>query len=327
MLHALPEGAPAGEEFLSAIVAGYEAGVRMAMGRLAYAPSGAWSPYAVIAAAGSLCRTRPEVMAQAFGIAAQTAPAFPGLAGLMGCDVKEAIPWGSVTGLAALHLAQEGFSGPAQIFDQPTLFAADRILDGLGDRPLIEGTYFKPFACCRHIHAPLDAYVALSAQRGIAVSDVMGVEVHTYRATFNLSNLPHPRTLVEAQYSVPYCLALCAVHGPSALVPMDVQLLNDNKVLAFARRVTLHHDTEIEQLFPARSPARVTVTLRGGVRLSSPVTDPRGDPSTPLSWEELQAKFLMATARALHPARQTEVLEAIRHLRDGDLAPLCVALR
>ena len=37
-----------GEELITAIVAGYEVGVRMSMGRLSYAPSGAWSPYVVI---------------------------------------------------------------------------------------------------------------------------------------------------------------------------------------------------------------------------------------------------------------------------------------
>lgn len=327
MLNSLSQKSVTAAEFLVAIVAGYEAGLRMSMGRLSYAPSGAWAPHAAIAAAGRLCGIRPEIMAQAFGIAAQSAPALPGLAGLMGSDVKEGIAWGSVTGLAALHLAQAGFTGPVQIFDEPSIFAADRIIDGLGGKPLIEGTYFKPFACCRHIHAPLEAYIALSAQHGFPLSDVTGVEVHTYRATFNLSNLPQPRTLVEAQYSVPYCVALCAVHGPSALVPMDAQRLDDTRVLALARRVIVRHDTEIEPLFPARSPARVTVILRGGSRLSSPVTDPRGDPFTPLSREDLETKFLVATAKALGPARQAEVLGAIEHLRNGDIEPLRAALR
>jgi len=53
----------------------------------------------------------------------------------------------------------------------------------------------------------------------------------------------------------------------------------------------------------------------------------RGDPMTPLSWQELEGKFLMATAKALQPARQVQVLDAIRLLRDGDIAPLREALR
>lgn len=326
MLQQQADEADAAERWLAAIIVGYEVGLRVAMGRLSYAPSGAWAPHAAIAAAGRLLGTGPDALAQAFGIAAQTAPALPGLAGLMGSDVKEGIPWGSVTGLAALQLAEAGATGPAHIFDDATLFNARPMVEGLGQTALIEGVYFKPFACCRHIHAPLEAYVALAAQHGFSAADVLAVDVHTYRALQNLSNLPDPHSLVEAQYSLPYCLALCAVAGPEALVPMQAHRLDDLRVVELARRVAVHHDLQIEALFPARSPASVTVTLRDGERLRSPVTDPRGDPATALSWQELEAKFLLATRPLLGPQRQDQLLQAVHRLRQGDLAPLRQAL-
>ena len=315
------------DEFLDAVVAGYEAGVRMAMGRLSYAPSGAWSPYAAIAAAGKIEGASPEVMAQAFAIAAQTAPGLPGLAGLMSSDVKEGIAWGSVTGLAALQLARSGFSGPAQIFDDPALFAAFRIRDDFGGPALIEQTYFKPYACCRHIHAALDAYLELAARHGFEARAVAAIEVHTYRATFNLANLAEPGTLVEAQYSVPYCLALCAIHGSDALLPMRTARLADRDVHGLARRITVRHDPQLDALFPVRSPARIVVRLATGAQLESPLTDPRGDPGRPLSWAELEAKFLTATAASLPAASQRTMLVAIERLRGGDLQPLRAALR
>lgn len=312
-------------ELLAAIVAGYEAGVRMAVGRPSYAPSGAWSPFAAIAAAGRIRQLSPEIVSQAFGIAAQCAPALPGLAGLMGSDVKEGIAWGATTGLTALYLAEAGFTGPERIFDDPALFASERIVRGLGDIPMIEGTYFKPYACCRHIHAPLDAFQALVQQHSLSAGDCISVEVHTYSATFNLSNLPAPRDLIEAQYSVPYCLAICAVRGSQALLPMEASILEDEAVQAFARKVTLHRDSDIERLFPSQSPARVVVNTRGG-HFESPVTNPRGDPSSALSSDELKEKFLVATRNALATARQLEVLKAIDELREGELAPLKAVL-
>lgn len=316
----------AADDLLEAIVAGYEVGIRMAMGRLQYAPSGAWSPYAVIAAAGKLMACSPVVMANAFGIAAQSAPALPGLAGLMGSDVKEGIPWGSLTGLTALQLAQQGFTGPTQILDEPGLFAPERIRAGLGNAPLIHGTYFKLYACCRHMHAALDAYAALSAQNAFRASDVQEVEVRTYHATFNLSNRPAPRTLVEAQYSTPFCLAACAVRGPESLLPMRPELLNDADVLAFAQRVMVSHDLDIEALFPARSPAQVNVKTARGV-FRSQLTDPRGDPLTPLSWSELEAKFTTATRDALSVDRQELILSGVRRWHAGDLQNLRNAVR
>lgn len=315
------------DDFFTAIVAGYEAGIRFALGRLAYSPSGAWSPYAVIASAGKITRAPAEAIAQAFGIAAQTAPAIPGLAGILGGDVKEGIGWGSVTGLASLQLARAGFTGPTHIFDAPHLFNAPAMLEGLGSAALIDGTYFKPFGCCRHIHGPLDAYLTLATQHALDVRRIARIRVHTYRATFNLSNTPRPPTLIDAQYSVPYCLALCALHGASALVPIAQDHLVDDDVLALAERITVHHDPDLEPFFPARSPAWVEVEMAGGEVLKSPMTDPRGDPTRPLSWSELQSKFITATRDALPLRMQGRVLKAADLLRQGDLEPLRAALR
>jgi len=322
---ALPEAGGSAEGFLAAIVAGYEVGLRVAMGLPGYAPSGAWSPFAAIAAAGRVRNTSADHLAHAFAIAAQCAPSLPGLAGLMGSDVKEGIPWGAATGMAALQLAESGFTGPLAIFDDPPLFANEHIVAGLGGEALIGGTYFKPYACCRHIHAPLDAYAALAERHRLSPSSVESVEVHTYSATFNLSNLPAPRNLVEAQYSVPFCIATLALRGKEALLPMDASAIDDPAVRAFARCVTIHRDATIEPMFPAESPARVVVTSSSG-RFESPVTMPRGDPADPLSWSDLQGKFMTATRHALSSVRQRNLLDAVDRLRDGDLRPLRVAL-
>jgi len=309
-----------------AIVAGYEVGIRVAMGRSAYAPSGAWSPFAVIAAAGRLAGDSPHALAQAFGIAAQTAPAFPALAGIAGTDVKEGIPMGSMSGLGALLLAREGYTGPAGILDDPRHFSSDRVLDGLGDEALITRTYFKPFGCCRHIHGPLDAFRSLQHANGFSGTEVADIEVHTYAATFNLTNFPHPADLVQAQYSVPHCLAVLAWHGDDALLPLRDAHLDDADVNALAGRVAVRFDPQIESLFPARSPARVTVALKDGRRFESPLTDPRGDPSDPLDWEQLCGKFRAASAHTLNPGQQDAVIDGVLRFREGDAGPLRRAL-
>ena len=311
--------------FLAGIVAGYEIGVRVAIARPGYAPSGAWSPFAAVAAAAAARGTSVDALANAFGIAAQHAPALPGLAGLMGSDVKEGIPWGAVSGMAALRLAEAGSTGPLHILDQPELFSSARMLEGLGGAPLIGGAYFKPYACCRHLHAPLDAYAKLAEQHAIRPESVTAVEVHTYSGTFNLSNRAEPQDLVEAQYSTPFCVAILALRGREALLPMDAGMLSDPQLRAFAGRVSMHRDPAIEPLFPAQSPARIVVHA-AGKRFESPVTMPRGDPADPLSWDELRDKYLTATRFALSPAHQREVLEAVDRLRSGDLQPLRAAV-
>ncbi|QEI04475.1 MmgE/PrpD family protein [Pigmentiphaga aceris] len=317
---------PTADALLVAVVAGYEIGARMSMGRPAYTPSGAWSPYAVIATLGSLHATPAATIAHALGIAGQTAPALPGLAGIVGSDIKEAIPAGVTAGYCALRLAEAGVTGPAAMLDDEALFIRAPILAGLGETPLIDGTYFKPFGCCRHIHAALDALIQLRQEHGFAPEDIARIDVHTYRATFNLANRPQPLDLIDAQYSVPHCLAVCAWHGGDALLPLRAAHLRNADVNDLARRVVVHHDADIEPLFPARSPARISVTLRDARCLHSPLTDPRGDPARPLSWTALIAKFVTASAHGLSPSHQQAVIDGVMQLGRGRLTPLRQAL-
>lgn len=314
-------------EFFAAIVAGYEVGVRMSMGRLSYAPSGAWSPYAVIATVGRLSHASDETLAQAFGIAAQTAPALPALAGIAGSDVKEGIPWGAVLGLAALEQARAGMTGPIEVFDDPRLFAGGRMTEGIGGEPLIVDTYFKPYGCCRHIHGALDALDHLQTTYQFKSQDISTITVHTYLATFNLSNLVRPSTLVQAQYSMPHCLAAYAIHGLKALLPLAEAHLHDCEVNALSERVHIQHDTKIEPLFPARSPSWIRVVLLDGTDHVSSLTDPRGDSSAPLSWPDLVNKFMLATRDGLSTTLQAGVIDAVKQLRQGSLDGLQTILR
>ncbi|UYC11833.1 MmgE/PrpD family protein [Xanthomonas sp. CFBP 8445] len=309
------------DDILGAIVAAYEVALRVAMARLSYAPSGAWSAYGAIAALGYLQGTSLGCLAHALAIAAQASPALPALAGLAGSDVKEGIPFGCLAGLAALEMAAAGATGPTDIFDIPTLFNGDVALADFGPAPLIEGTYFKPFGCCRHIHGALDALLLLQDEHGFTAEDIDGMEVATYRATFNLANRPAPTSLTDAQYSVPFCLAAMAIGGEGALLPLKQTMLSDPRIVRLARTVVVQADPELEALFPARSPSRLSVTLRTGERFVSPVVDPRGDPARPMHRPELVAKFRQVTAHTLGP-RQEQVLQALQQFEQGETAPL-----
>jgi len=135
-----------------------------------------------------------------------------------------------------------------------------------------------------------------------------------------------PDTLVQAQYSVPFCVAACAIRGPNVLIPMEDALLEDVEVIAFAKRIRMEHADDIEALFPARSPARATITTRRGM-FTSGITDARGEAHTPLSWDDLEVKFLTATRNVMTAARQQEMLAGMRKLGEGCLAPLRASLR
>jgi 2-methylcitrate dehydratase PrpD len=328
------EAGASADEVVAAIVAGYEVGVRIATARNAAnaisRQSGRWSAYAAAATAGRLRRTPPARMSHALAIAGVLAPnqeanGSSGYSRLTGNDVKEGIPWSSALGITALRLAEAGLTGPEDILDHEAHFSRPHLLEGLGEEPKIRSTYFKPYSCCRYNHGAIDAFIALMAEHRLAPAEIASVEVHTFGWALRLGNKVEPRNLVDAQYSIPYCLGVAAIMGAAALLPVDGNVLTRPEVSAFARKVTLHADPVLDARFPGETLARVVVATPRG-RLESPVTAPRGEPSNPLSFEELRDKFQQATRGVMQAGAQRAVLDAVDRLAEGDLGPLLRAL-
>ncbi len=318
------------EEVIAAIVAGYEVGVRVAAARNAAnaisRQSGRWTGYAAVATAARLRKTPPDKMSQAFAMAGVTAPnqeanGSSGYSRLTGNDVKEGIAWSAVTGLTALHLAEAGLTGPEDILDQASHFSQAHLLNGLGKNPLISATYFKPYSCCRYNHAAIDAFAALMSSHRLTPDDIVAVDVHTFGWALKLGNKTEPRNMVDMQYSIPYCIGMAAIMGGAALLPIEADALNRPDVSEFARKVTLHNDPALDARFPDETLARVVITTRNA-KFESPVTTPRGEPSNPLSWNDLREKFGVATRKVMREEQQQITLGAVDRLAQGELDPL-----
>jgi 2-methylcitrate dehydratase PrpD len=317
---------PEDRDILDAIIAGYEVGLRIAAARGFYARTGFWGGFAAAGAAGRLARLSNDQMAQALAIAGETAPhmatttAPPAWPQPTGSDVKEGIPWGVAAGLVAVHLARAGMTGPIDLVDHAPFFDAEAIL---ADRPaaLIAEAYTKFHAACRHVHAPVEAFLALQTRHALAAPEIDGIDVLAYTGALRISNRVQPRTLVEAQYSVPYCIGLVAIRGPHALLPMTAADLGLKPAEALAARVTLSIDPACEARFPAETPVVVRVHARGEV-LESPVSSPSGEADRRPSWPERLAKFRAATRASLTPADAARLEAAFEALQDGRLQPL-----
>jgi len=319
------------DELLRAIVVGYEVGVAVGAARRFYANTGMWSGYGVVAALGSLRRTPPDVLAHAFAIAGISAPnqlhagAGPLFPAQEGNDVKEGIAWSSLTAVNALLLAEAGHGGPLALLDQPEHFRLEGLAEGIGRQRYITRNYMKLHACCRHVHAPVEALLGLVAEHRLAPDEIAEIEVATYAGALRIANRPEPSGFTDIQFSIPYCLALVAIDGPGALLPLTPSAMHRPDAIALAKKVSLRLDPELDALFPAETLSRVTIRS-GGQTLTSPVTAPRGEANAPPSWAELEGKLRQASRLAATPAQQDTLIAACNRLRHGDHAPLLDAL-
>lgn len=313
------EAGASAEDFLASVVLGYEIGVRVAAARdfatLDTLSTGRWAAYGVAAAASRLLGLPSSQTANALAISGVLSPGLSaaGYSAFMGNHVKEGIPWAVLTGLLAVSLAAEGFSSPTDILDHPAYYGASRIREGLGRTFAIERTYFKPYACCRWIHSALDALLAIMEDHKISGQSIERVDVHTFSRALRLNNETAPSTLESAQYSLPFCLAVAAVQGKEALLPMKAALLKDSQLSAWAARVVLHRDEALDALFPERAAARVCVTT-AMESFEKTVLDPLGDPANPMSDAMLERKFRRLSRDALSVHEQDGLVDLVRTL-------------
>ncbi len=320
------EGAGA-ERVLTAIVLGYEVAVRIAAARdldsLDTLVTGPWCGQGAAAAVAWLRGLPPAEIAQAIAIAGASAPnlAAVGYSRIMGNHVKEGIAWATATGLAAVDLAAAGFTGPSDLFDNARLFEPTTLAEGWGKSWLIETVYFKPYSCCRWAHAAIDALRAVMTEHGVRPGAIQSLTVKTFARALSLNNETAPTTLESAQYSLPFCIALAALRGQDALLPLREASLGDPEVLALAERVRLEVDPDLNALFSRAVPATLVLTTPER-EVTQTVVKPRGEADNPMDRIDLAAKLRTASRDLLGPEDCSAFIEAVDRLDAGDIGPL-----
>lgn len=300
-----------GRDLIAAITAGYEVGNRVSEvifpSHLArgFQSTGTAGAIGAAAAAAVILRLDAEQTANALGIAGFLLPISTG-DNLWGGYTIKPVHGGAAAkaGIESALLAAQGLNaaplegdprlgkGFVQITsDHPQLA---KMTDGLGQFTTISEVYFKPYALCRVIHAPVEVAIDLRMRHGLAFEDIAGVVVRTYDFAAEVPG--QTRTDPDSdstlcQFSLPYGVAAALMYGEVGLAQMMGEATRDPRVHDLAARVQVIHDIEMDKLRPAKRPASVELTLRDGRTVSGRVDSPKGDPANPLTEQELLDKF------------------------------------
>ena len=312
------------ERMFDAIALGYDIALRVGASRpkatIETYCSGRWLGFGVAAASGRLLGLDAAGLAHAMAIAGAESPVILPHS-MLDSTVKEGIPPAVVAGLTAAFRARAGGTGPLDLIDDDTRFARQVLLTGLGQQWWLEQCYLKPYACCRYMHAAVDAILAMRDPD----KPILSLRIETFAEGLRLVNERAPRTLEAGQYSYYFSSAVAAVHGGEALQPVAPALLHDPDVLALAARIELAAHDEFADAFPARTPCRVILDQGEGPRQMT-VKDPLGDVANPMSRQQVFDKFRRISAQALQPDQQQDILAALAVLAEQGFAPLFAAL-
>ena len=298
-----------GRQLLTAAVAGYEVGIRVGefLGRSHYKvfhTTGTAGTLAAAAAAGHLLGLDARQMQHAFGSAGtQSAGLWEFLR--TGADSKQLhTAHAAAAGLMSAYLAQDGFTGAADILDGPQGLAAGMSKDadpakltaGLGTRWATAETSFKYHASCRHTHPAADALLQVMQVYSLQPADLERVITQVHQGAIDvLGPVLRPATVHQSKFSMGTVLALVARFGQAGLAEFDRHFLED-ATQSLAGRVSMVLDAEVDAAYPQRWIGKVTVHTVNGRVLHGRVDEPKGDPGNTLSREEITAKALRLAA-------------------------------
>ena len=325
-----------GREVLCAMVLGYEVAVRLGRAvdpvahyRRGFHPTSTCGAFGAAVAAGAVLGLKEEQLAHALGIAGSFAAGnieFLNDGSLTKRIQPGVAAWGGT--LAAL-LAERGYTGPRGILEGPYGFLRGysdaavpaRLSEGLGEGFALMETGIKPHACCRYCQSPIDGALALRAEHRFGAEAVEGITVGLVRQGIaNVAEDPDrrraPASVVDAQFSLYYCVAAALVLGHAFVEAFHPEQLASPAIRDLARRIEAVHDPSLEASFPRQWPAWITIRLRDGREVTARGEASKGDPDNPLTREELQAKFRALAGRRCGPAEAERIWAACAALAD-----------
>ena len=305
--------------------------------RRGFHPTGTCGAFGAAAAAGLVLGLDAPRLADALGIAgSQAAGSMEFLAN--GAWTKRLHPgWAALAGLHAATLAGAGFRAPTTILEGRSGFlhaysdgADPAALEGSGNYELLQ-TSVKPHACCRYMQGPIDGALALRASHHVDPPDVERIEVGMLAAGHPIVCEPldakrRPASVVDAQFSLPFGIAVALVCGSASPAEFAPPRLADPTVLRLAACVVGVRDSRLDAVFPREWPSWIRITLRDGRVHEAAVPRPRGDAGNFPTPAELDAKFRTLAARALPDVAVARLAAAVEAFGEApSVAPLLAA--
>jgi 2-methylcitrate dehydratase PrpD len=289
-------------------------------------PTAICSTFGAAAAAGKLYALTPAQWRDAFGLCgSQSSGIIEYLAD--GTWTKRLHPgWSVHGGVIATLLAQEGFRGPATVFEgvhgfyrsfggaQEYNFAK---LSELGNEWEIPRLTFKSYPCGSISHPYMDCALRLKEKYAPAPEKIVEVVCRTaegpvHRLWEPLDQKQRPPTSYAAKFSLPFSIAVMLIRGRAGLDEFSDEAIKDTAILSLSKRVRYELDPTID--YPRHFSGHVKIRLEDGTIREENQPHPRGGSELPLPPGEIEDKFRANARLALPAAKVDELLDMVRRL-------------
>lgn len=335
---------PSGSEFVTAVVAGYEVALRVALSVTpnhyirGWNPSGTATMFGCAAVAAKLLGLPEERMAWALGLAGvQVAGNRAHLTErVMTKDFNNG--HAARCGVSSALLAQAGFTASTDELENPmgfwSLYGADsvqpeQIEKALGSSWKILEVGHKPYPSCRFIHSSLDAIIDILEETERDASTIVSIVTEMSETGRYIVDDAEPWTegkgTMGPRFSAQFNIAVAALHGRAGLDalydPDEAQrYLATNDVLDLMSRIKIVGDPVIDTNTDDFWKGRVTVTFNDLTAVEKVVQYPLGEPENDLGPEGIVKRFIKMTTMAgvWDETTARDIATELLHVRDLD---------
>lgn len=346
-LAAAEEANASGRDFITAVIWGYDAMVRVGRAvnqdnhfERGFHPTATVGIFGGTTAVSMIKKFSAEQLKDALGIAGGFS------AGNLECYADGTLTkrlnpgHASMAAITATKLAAAGYRGPRWIFEGKCGFL-HAYSDDVNPEEMLRNldyseyglmyTAFKPYASCKYTHAPIDCTIKIMKNNGLRAEEIEKISVDVVsmavRAVVEPREIKYnPPVVGAAQFSLPYSVAVAALYGQASVDQFQQELLTDPTIKAMMNRVEMDHTGAMDKYLPYVFASAVTIETKDGHKYEDLTTYTKGDPENPMSPEELKNKFFSLACRTISKERAEKIYAAVADLENISVRDLTALL-
>ena len=319
-----------GEEFLTAVVAGYEVAIRVGMSlgtshlQRGFHPTGTHGAFGAGAATGRILGLDAEKMIHDLGISGTQA------AGLMAAQYSAMVKRmhagrAAQSGIYGALLAQKGFTGITNILEadyggycsaMADVRDMDKLTAGLGKNFDTGRVGFKPYAAGGSTHTAHEAVKSIMEKNSLTADMIEKITIHATTATYHHTSWEYkPEGITAGQMNMQYVVAVTALERDLFIDQFTEEKVKDPKIIEYSRKVEVIPDSQLDKRGPEFRHAIIAeVRIKDGRTFSERVDTAKGSDKRPMSADEVIHKYNILASRVLPQKRVHELHDVVLNL-------------
>jgi 2-methylcitrate dehydratase PrpD len=316
-------GGISGRDLITAVALGQDLFVRLRCNvewRQDWNLSSVVGVFSAAAAAAHVLKLNREQVAHALGIASMQSGGTMELVFGIGSDLRGMYAGFTAQGaVLAVLLAQKGITGITDLFEGKAgifnvyfggRYDRTKMVEGLGKEYLGASMLYKAWPAVGNVHTYIHATIELMKEHELNARDIEQIRVFVgdfhQRMCTPLDIRRAPATLVDAKFSLPFCVALAVSRGEIRVSDFSAAALKDAEVLAIARKIVPVEDKNLD--WKEKIPdGRIEITTHDGRTLERVGDRVPGSAEAPMTWDGIVAKFRECASVAAVPVSPERV--------------------